>query len=110
MKNGVYLLEFASGKFYLGSTHNLDRRIAQHRLGLVRSTRRLGDFVGVAGFQLCQDLKEARRLEKKYKSWKSPSKVLAAMQTESSPDPVGVGPRFESSPGHSHLAVEPFSH
>ena len=81
MKNGVYLLEFTSGRFYLGSTNDLDRRVTQHRLGMVRSTKRLGSLVRIAGFQLCHDLKEARRLEKKYKSWKSPSKVLAAMQT-----------------------------
>ena len=96
MNSCVYLLEFASGKFYLGSTNDLDRRIAQHRLGMVKSTKRLGPFLRVAGFQICPNIQEARRLEKKYKSWKSHSKVLAAMRPESSPDQVGVGPRFES--------------
>ena len=81
MKYGVYLLEFDSGKFYLGSTNDLDRRLAQHRLGMVRSSKRLGRLLGVAGFQTCSTLSEARDLEKKYKSWKNPSKVLAAMHT-----------------------------
>ena len=80
MKCGVYLLEFESGKFYLGSTNDLDRRFAQHRLGMVRSTKRFGRLLGVAGFQACSTLSAARRLEKKYKSWKCSSKVLAAMR------------------------------
>ncbi|NCZ96947.1 excinuclease ABC subunit C [bacterium] len=81
MKCGVYLLEFDSDKFYLGSTNDLDRRIAQHRSGLVRSTKRLGRLLGVAGFQACSTLSAARNLERKYKSWKSSAKVLAAMRT-----------------------------
>ncbi len=81
MKCGVYLLEFESGKFYLGSTNDLDRRLAQHRRGMVRSTLRLGRLLGVVYFQACPTLSEARDLEKKYKSWKSPSKVLSAMQS-----------------------------
>ncbi len=96
MKCGVYLLEFSSGKFYLGSTNDLERRLVQHRLGMVRSAKRLGRLLGVVGFPACSTVPEARILEKKYKSWRSSYRVLATMQGKSSPDRVGVGPRFES--------------
>ena len=96
MKCGVYLLRFEGNKTYLGSTNDLDRRLSQHRLGTVKSSKRLGHLVEVVGFQICSNLQQARQLERKYKSWKSSSKVLAAMKTKSSPDFVGVGPRFES--------------
>jgi predicted GIY-YIG superfamily endonuclease len=38
----VYLLQGASGRFYLGSTDDLQRRFAQHQAGLTPSTKRLG--------------------------------------------------------------------
>ena len=96
MPCGVYLLKCESGKYYLGSSNDLERRLAQHRSGMVKSTKRLGGLLEVAAFQATANLQEARRLEKMYKSWKHHAKVLVAMQPRSSPDPVGVGPRFES--------------
>ncbi|NBS07068.1 MAG: GIY-YIG nuclease family protein [Verrucomicrobia bacterium] len=48
MKCGVYLLKFDSGKTYLGSTNDLDRRIIQHTQGLVRSSAKLGRFLGAS--------------------------------------------------------------
>ena len=86
MKCGVYLLKFDSGRTYLGSTNDLDRRIIQHIQGLVRSTAKLGKFLGVLAFQETSCLTEARNLERTYKSWKNSSKVLVAMKRESSPD------------------------
>ena len=80
MKCGVYLLKFEGGKTYLGSTNDFDRRLVQHRLGMVRSTKRFGQFVQVVGFQVCLNLREARQLERKYKAWKNSTKVLLAMK------------------------------
>ena len=38
----VYILRGASGRFYIGSTTDLNRRLEQHRNGQTYSTRRLG--------------------------------------------------------------------
>jgi predicted GIY-YIG superfamily endonuclease len=80
MKCGVYLLKFDSGKTYLGSTNDLDRRIIQHTQGLVRSSAKLGRFLGVLAFQETSCLTKARSLDRTYKSWKNSSKVLIAMK------------------------------
>jgi len=95
MRTGVYLLEFATGKLYLGSTEDLDRRLEQHTKGLVHSTARLGQKPRVVGFLPTGSVTEARKLERKFKSWKNHRKVLLAMGG-AAPTGVGVGPRFES--------------
>ena len=96
MKTGVYLLEFETGKYYLGSTQDLDLRFRQHQCGLVYSTARLGQKPRIVAFQETGSLEEARSLERKYKSWKSHKKVLTALGGGAAPTGVGVGPRFES--------------
>ena len=85
MRAGVYLLEFETGKYYLGSTQDLEVRFRLHRSGLVYSTARLGQKPRVVAFQETGSVAEARRLERKYKSWKNHTKVLMAMGG-SSPD------------------------
>jgi len=65
----VYILQFKNGKFYIGSTTDLDRRIKQHASGLTHSTKRLGE--GTLVFhQSYQTLKEARSVEYKLKKFK----------------------------------------
>ncbi|NBS14140.1 MAG: GIY-YIG nuclease family protein [Verrucomicrobia bacterium] len=80
MKAGVYLLEFETGKYYLGSTHDLELRFRQHQAGLVYSTARLGREPRIVAFQETGSVAEARRLERRYKSWKNHKKVLMALQ------------------------------
>ncbi|HSW37670.1 MAG TPA: GIY-YIG nuclease family protein [Candidatus Saccharimonadales bacterium] len=66
----IYILRFKeSGKFYVGSTTDLERRLNQHKQGHTRSTKRLGEFKLVF-WQATQDLKSARSAEKQIKSWK----------------------------------------
>jgi putative endonuclease len=43
----MYILECADGSFYIGSTVNLERRLAEHDLGLGAGTP---DAVGPSGF------------------------------------------------------------
>ena len=38
----IYILRGSCGRYYIGSTQNLDRRLAEHRRGNVHSTRRFG--------------------------------------------------------------------
>ena len=38
----VYIQRGSCGRYYIGSTENLDRRLAEHHRGKVHSTRRFG--------------------------------------------------------------------
>jgi len=65
----IYILEFAKGEFYIGSTVDLDRRIKQHASGHTHSTKRLGKGTLVLK-QDYQTLKDARSVEYKLKKLK----------------------------------------
>lgn len=70
MKGVVYILQFKnSGNYYIGSTNNLKRRIEQHLIGHTSTTSKLGEFELVF-YQEFDSLIDARRVEKKIKSWK----------------------------------------
>ncbi len=71
MKCGVYLLKGTTGKFYLGSTDHLERRLAQHQAGLCPSSKRLGLPLELVTFKECSSLAEARLLERKLKTKKN---------------------------------------
>jgi predicted GIY-YIG superfamily endonuclease len=65
----VYILQFETGKFYIGSTDDFDRRLRQHSVGHTHSTKRLGKGKLV----LKQDyptLQAARSVEYKLKKLK----------------------------------------
>lgn len=59
-----------TGRFYVGSTDNLDRRLKQHREGKTRTTKILKTFELVYKEEY-NSLLEARLREKKLKSYKS---------------------------------------
>ena len=59
-----------TGKHYIGSTNNLERRIREHRLGKVRTTRILKTFELVYT-ETYNTIEEARLREKKLKSYKN---------------------------------------
>ena len=70
MSGIVYILCFTdSGRYYVGSTSNLERRLKQHRHGHTSTTHRGGDFK-LAFSKVVSTLEQARRLERKIKSWK----------------------------------------
>ena len=99
MKCGVYLLEFDTGKHYLGSTNDVARRLEQHRSQQVYSTVRLGKACQLVAFQEVSTLKGARVLERRYKAWKNYAKVKFMMSAVgeggAAPTRVGAGRRFE---------------
>ena len=65
----VYILEFENGKFYVGSTTDLERRLRQHSSGHTHSTERLG--IGELVFKQDYDtLEDARSVEYKLKKLK----------------------------------------
>ncbi len=67
----VYLLECADGSTYVGSTKNLERRVAEHGAGLGAAyTRRPGRRpVRLIWSHRCAHIGEAFALEKQVQSW-----------------------------------------
>jgi len=67
----LYILQSrANGRFYIGSTDNLARRLDEHARGQTPSTRKRGPWQLVYQEQF-SSLQEARRRERQLKSWKS---------------------------------------
>jgi predicted GIY-YIG superfamily endonuclease len=71
----VYILRGSSGRHYIGSTPNLDARLAQHRRGHTHTTRRIGEFQVVAQREY-STLKEARDSEPFLKAKKNPDLAI----------------------------------
>jgi len=70
MRTFIYILQFKkSGRFYVGSTTDLERRIRQHKRKHTATTNRFGDF-DVVFIQEIESLERARWAERKIKSWK----------------------------------------
>jgi putative endonuclease len=72
----VYVLESRSGRFYYGSTTDLSRRLEEHSRGYTYTTSRDAPWTLVASREV-NSLSEARALERQFKKWKSPQRVLA---------------------------------
>ena len=69
--NCVYILKNdITGRYYIGSTNNLARRLRQHQLGYTRTTRVLKTLHLVYKEEFSSII-EARNREKKLKSYKS---------------------------------------
>ena len=67
----AYILKSeSSGKFYVGSTLDLERRLAEHRRGHSPYTKDRGPWTLVYR-ELFQTLGEARGRERQIKTWKS---------------------------------------
>jgi predicted GIY-YIG superfamily endonuclease len=72
----VYILRGSSGRYYIGSTENLDRRLAEHRRGKVHSICRLGEPLELITAKEMPDIDSARQLERKLKAKKNPRIAL----------------------------------
>jgi len=67
----VYILKsINTGRFYIGSTNDINRRMKEHKLGKTRSVRSFIPFELVFR-QETNTLKGARYLERKLKRYKS---------------------------------------
>ncbi len=66
----VYVLRSEkNGKFYIGCTDNLDRRLKEHNSGKSKYTRNKGPW-SVEYIEKFETLREARQRERQIKSWK----------------------------------------
>jgi len=78
----LYVLQSeSSGKFYIGSTDDLQRRLSEHRRGHTPSTRGRGPWK-LAHQEDFATLIEARHRELEIKRWKS-SKMIQALILDS---------------------------
>jgi putative endonuclease len=72
----VYILRGSSGRHYIGSTDDLDRRMSEHRHGGTHTTQRLGSELQlIASKEVCSII-EARRLERTLKKKKNPTLAI----------------------------------
>ena len=76
----VYMLHGSSGRYYIGSTTDLNRRLEQHRQGQTYSTRRLGQPLELAASLEVDSLLEARAMEREMKRKKNPDLALLLME------------------------------
>ena len=66
MKGFVYILKDENGRFYVGSTDNLERRLKAHHMGYSKTTKKMKNPQLVL-FQEFESLKMARGVERKMK-------------------------------------------
>jgi len=65
----VYILQDMSGRYYIGSTDNLERRLSAHVSGYTQTTRNMKEPKLVFS-QSYKSLAEARRIERHLKALK----------------------------------------
>ena len=75
----VYILRGSSGRYYIGSTENLTRRLEEHRRGGNHTTHRLGDLEVVIS-RVVGDATEARKIEFALKRKKNPRLAIRALE------------------------------
>ncbi len=76
----VYILPGASGRHYIGSTENLDGRIAEHRRGSNHTTHRFGENIELLAAKDLSSMAEARKLEIALKRKKNLQLVILALK------------------------------
>ena len=77
----VYILRGKSGRHYIGSTEDLQRRLAEHQRGSNHTTRRLGGEVELVAKRQLLTMAEARALELQLKRKKNPQVAVFVLQS-----------------------------
>ena len=88
----VYVLRSASGRYYYGSTNDLSRRLSEHHQGKTATTAKDQPWILINSY-VAASLEEARRLERQFKRWKNPSRVLAWLERHPSRSVARVAQR-----------------
>jgi len=78
----VYILKGSNGRHYIGSTTDLERRLAEHQRGHTYTTKRLGSEITLVAKQQVATLKEARAIERKLKGWGKAEKAIVFLDSE----------------------------
>ena len=85
MNAWVYVLQGSSGRHYIGSTVDLERRLEEHRRGHTHTTKRLGTTIEIVASRAFDSLDEARRVERKLKAKKNPRLAIYHLQQPQQP-------------------------
>ena len=78
----VYILRGRTGRHYIGSTENLERRIAEHRRGSNHSTRRFGGEIELIAARQLATMAHARDLELRLKRKKNPRLAVLVLKSK----------------------------
>jgi putative endonuclease len=76
----VYILCSSSGRYYIGSTENLERRLREHKRGSNHTTHRLGELTLVTAKEM-PSIAEARGLEIHLKKKKNPRLAIFVLNS-----------------------------
>jgi putative endonuclease len=76
----VYILRGSTGRHYIGSTVNLQRRLTEHRNGGTHTTQRLGEKLETVAALELETIAQARRLERELKRKKNPKLAIATLE------------------------------
>jgi len=87
----VYILRGASGRYYFGSTDDLERRISEHQRGDNHTTRRFGGTIEPVACRELPSIAGARKFEIALKRKKNPKLAVFMLQ---SPGRHGMGGRL----------------
>ena len=77
----VHILRGASGRYYFGSTDDLERRIAEHQRGDNLTARRFGGTIELVACRELPSIAEARKLEIALKRKKNPKLAVFMLQS-----------------------------
>ena len=78
----VYILRGSSGRHYIGSTENLERRLREHRRGSNHTTHRFGENIELMVTKEISSIVEARKLEIELKRKKNPRLAVFILQSQ----------------------------
>jgi len=71
----VYILASLSGTLYIGITNNLERRMVEHKEGLVEGFTKEYGVERLVYFEMYGDVRNAIRREKQLKGWRREKKI-----------------------------------
>jgi len=71
----VYMLASLSGTLYIGITNNLERRMVEHKEGLVEGFTKEYGVERLIYFEMYGDVRNAIRREKQLKGWRRDKKI-----------------------------------
>jgi len=77
----VYILASRSRNLYTGITNDIERRVFQHRLGLVPGFTRRYRICRLVYFESFADVRDAIQREKQIKSWRRDKRVALVRAT-----------------------------
>jgi predicted GIY-YIG superfamily endonuclease len=76
----VYILRGRSGRYYIGATENLERRLVEHRRGSNHTTHRFGEMIELVADLELPTMLEARKLERILKRKKNPTLAIQLLR------------------------------